>query len=224
MPDYFSHYILAEKIYDNLESDARAKIKNKTLYLLGAQGGDVFFAYNLKFSGTNLGREMHAAPAKQLFEKLAQGNKSYLAGFATHYAADSAMHPAIYAYERTKRSPVAHTRFEKDLGLFVSRKYCMRRIILPRESVLACTYAVYDAVKRFEPSITVTGVERCLKRHFNYTRYEFCVKRQTFKCKYDFSTLSSALDDAVDLGVKCVTSALEGDFGGEIFGREFLSK
>ena len=55
MPDYFSHFICAEKILEKL-GDKKQKIKSPALYLLGAQGGDIFFAYNIKFSKNNLGR------------------------------------------------------------------------------------------------------------------------------------------------------------------------
>lgn len=224
MPDYFSHLICAEKIYEALSGDDRLKIPNKTLYLVGSQGGDVFFTYNLKLSSGNLGKEIHLMNAEQLFRRLLLGNASYVAGFASHYALDSALHPAVYAYERTKRSPTTHAAFERDLGLYISRKYGMRRTILPRDAVLSCTYAVYDTVKNVEPRITVTGVERCLKRHFNYSRYLFTAKKQTFKCKYDFSTLSSAVEDAIEFGVKCVKCALDGDISPDVFGREFLQK
>ncbi|MCX4287813.1 MAG: hypothetical protein OSJ68_11120, partial [Clostridia bacterium] len=73
-------------------------------------------------------------------------------------------------YEQTKRSPFAHTKLESDLGLFISRKYSLRRTIIPRVKVLACTGPIYDTIKRVEPLITVTGVERCLKRHFSWTK------------------------------------------------------
>lgn len=224
MPDYFSHYIGAEKIYEGLSGDERLKISNKTLYLVGAQGGDVFFTYNLKLSSGNLGKEIHLLGAEQLFKRLMLGNLSYCAGFATHYALDSSLHPAVYAYERTKRSPATHAKFERDLGLYISRKYGVRRAILPKDCVLATTYAVYDSIKNVEPRITVTGVERCLKRHFNYSRYLFASKKQTFKCKYDFSTLSSAVEDAIAFGVRCVKSVLSGDVSGDLFDREFLQK
>ncbi len=224
MPDYFSHLIAAEKIYEGLSADLKDKITNKTLYLLGAQGGDVFFAYNLKLSGKNLGREIHAKSAAPLFSRLTLGNPSYAAGFATHYAMDCTLHPAIYAYERTKRSPATHAKFERDLGLFISRKYGVRRTILQKDKVLACTYAVYDTIKNVENGVTVTGVERCLKRHFKYSRYLFLTKNQTFKCNYDFSTLSSAVEDGVELGIKAVKCVLEKDIDDEVFDKEFLQK
>ncbi|MDE6613791.1 MAG: zinc dependent phospholipase C family protein [Clostridia bacterium] len=224
MPDYFSHGVCAEIIYEKLESKYRSKITSKTLFLLGAQGGDVFFAYNVKPTKTNLGRTMHAMNAVDLFEKLIHGNPSFASGFATHYALDCTLHPEIYAYERTKRSPLSHIKFENDLGLFISRKYGLRRQIIPREKVLACTYAVYDTAKFIEPSITVTGVERCLKRHFTYTRFLYRRKKQNYKCAYDFKKLSDSVDDAVELGVLAVKCVLDGRIDPDVFGRSFLQK
>ncbi len=222
MPDYFSHGVCAEIIYEKLESKYKNKIKNKTLYLLGAQGGDVFFAYNIKPTKSNLGRSMHRAEVMPLFEKLIEGNPSYVAGFATHYALDSALHPKIYAYERSHRSPLAHVRFENDLGLYISRKFGVRRTIIPREKLLACTSAVYDTIKKEQPLVTMTGVERCLKRHFTYSKFLYRFKKQNYKCKFNFSALSEDVDKSVSLGIEAVKCVLDGDIRPEIFDKKFL--
>ena len=224
MPDYFSHAIIAERVYEKLDYTHRSKITNKTLYLLGAQGPDVFFAYNLNPSKSNLGRAMHRKNAVYLFSCLIAGNLSYAARFATHYALDSVLHPAIYAYEGTKRSPMTHVKFEKDLGLYISRKYAERRQILPRESVVASAFAVYDTIKNLEQSVTLTGIERCLKRHFRYTRFLYRRKKTEYACKYDFSTLSQAVDESVGFGVKCATHILDCDVDSQLFSLEFLQK
>lgn len=222
MPDYFSHGIAAEVIYEKLNSEYKKQI-NKPLYLVGAQGGDIFFAYKLK-PRNNLGRELHRKNAVYIFEQLALGNLSYCAGFATHFALDSVLHPLVYDYEKGKRSPLAHNSFESDLGLYISRKFQMRRQILPKEIVLSCTSAVYDSMKRIEPLITITGVERCLKRHFAWTRYSYGVKRQEYKCGYDFTMLNEKIDDAIELGVKAVECVFEKDIKPEIFDSDFLAK
>ena len=219
MPDYFSHGIAAEVIFEKLNSDYKKRIA-KTLYLVGAQGGDIFFAYKLK-ARNNLGSELHAKNAAYLFEQLIKGNISYAAGYATHYALDSTLHPHVFEYEKSRRSPLAHNSFESDLGLYISRKFKMRRQILPKDKVLACTSPVYDSMKRVEPLITITGVERCLKRHFAWTRYSYGVKRQDYKCKYDFSLLDEKIDEAIELGVKAVECVLEGNIDPEVFGTDF---
>ncbi len=224
MPDYFTHSICAQKIYDRCSKTQRAQICDRSLYLLGAQGADVFFAYKLNFNKTNLGRKIHVSDPYLLFQDLIEGDLSYAAGFATHYALDCTLHPVIYAFERNTRSPLAHVRFENDLGLYVSRKYALPRRILPREKVLAETFTVYDSIKKIEPEITVTGVVGCLKRHFSYTRALIKSKRQSFTYDYDFASLSAAVDDGVDFGSKCVSEVLSGELKSETFSRSFLEK
>lgn len=224
MPDYFSHGVAAEIIYEKLDSVYKKKITSKTLYLLGSQGGDVFFAYNAKPTSSNLGRSLHRMDALKLFNGLIGGNLAYAAGFATHYALDCTLHPDIYAYEHTKRSPFSHMAFENDLGLYISRKYGLRRKILPRENVLACTGAVYDSIKRIDSRITVTGVERCLKRHFSYTRLIYKTKRQSYKCDYDFKKLDEKIDESISLGIEAVKSVLDGYADPNIFDKQFLQQ
>ncbi len=224
MPDYFSHSVCAEKIYEKMDKPHRAAISEHDLYRLGAQGGDVFFAYKLSAQKDNLGRRMHAMNVQELFDILLGGNLSYAAGFATHYALDSALHPAIYAFENSTRSPFSHLNFEKDLGLYISRKYATPRKIMPRERVLAATFPIYDSVKGVEPLITVTGVERCLKRHFAYTRTVYKTKRSDYKFGYDYSALSGAVDDAVAFGAECACSVLDGKVDEKLFSLSFLEK
>lgn len=224
MPDYFSHGVTAEIIYGKLDTNYKRKITSKTLYLLGAQGGDVFFAYNVKPTKSNLGRSLHGMDAAELFEKLSGGSPSYVAGFATHYALDCTLHPAIYAYESTKKSPLAHHKLEKDLGLFISRRYNMRRTIIPREKLLACTFPVYDTIKKVEPLVTVTGIERCLKRHFAISKLLYRGKKQEYKCGYDFNALTDEIDVGIELGKQAVKSVLDGKADPGIFSKSFLQK
>lgn len=224
MPDYFSHAICAKIILDESSKDVKQKIADRTLYMLGAHGGDVFFAYKLSFKKTNLGRRLHGMPAAELFDILSEGDLSYAAGFATHYALDCTLHPAIYAFENNTKMPMAHIRMENDLGLYISRKFAIPRNILPRERVLSETFSVYDSIKKFDSAVTVTGIERCLKRHFAYSRALLKSKRQDYATDYDFTSLSGAVDDAVSLGVSCVKSVLSGEISKELFSRSFLER
>ncbi len=224
MPDYFTHVIAADKIYERLDGELKYKIKSRDLYILGAQGGDVFFAYNIKWSKSNLGRDLHEKSPADLFRRLYTGNLSYAAGFATHFAMDCTLHPAVYAYCEGKKSPFAHQNFEKDIGLYASKFYRVRRTILPKEHILQCTSAIYDTVKLVESTVTVTGVERCLKRHFAYTRYLYRNKKQTYKCDYDFSLFAGLLEDGVALGVKACECVLKGDIDEQVFCGRFLQR
>lgn len=224
MPDYFSHAICAQKILEKCDRKLKTAINNHTLYMLGAQGGDVYFAYKISLSENNIGRRLHNTPADALFSVLAKKDLSYAAGFATHYALDCTLHPAIYAFEASSKAPFSHLRFENDLGLYISRKYAIPRKILPRERILQQTFVLYDCIKEIAPDITVTGVERCLKRHFTYTRTIYKRKKQEYTFDYDYSSLSGAVDDAVALGAECVKAVLEGSVNGELFSRSFLEK
>lgn len=224
MPDYFSHAICAQKILESCKLTTRSRITDRNMYQLGAQGGDVFFAYKLNFNQSNLGKRLHFMPAVELFDILKEGDLSYACGFATHYALDCTLHPAVYAFESSSKVAFAHMRFESDLGLFISRKYAVTRRILPRESVLGATFAVYDAISKVEPEVTVTGVERCLKRYFVYTRELFKRKRTSYALPYDFSSLSGAVDDAVSFGAECVESVVSGNIDADTFSRSFNEK
>lgn len=220
MPDYFSHQICAEKIYEKLDAEHRKKIDNKLLYALGAQGGDVYFMYNILFSKNNVGRRLHRRPAMHVFTALQEGDPSYAAGFATHYALDACLHPAVYAYEARHKTFLSHLRFESDLGLFISKYYGVRRTILPADKVISCTGALYDNLKLLDPTVTLTGVERCLKRYARYLKHVFHAKRQSYRCDFDFSSMSGAVEDAVEYGVQAATCILDGNADESIFCKE----
>lgn len=221
MPDYFTHSILADVIYERLRPADRQLIPDRSLYKLGAQGGDVFFMYTLRMS-SNLGRWLHTLSAAEVFEKLKGASPSYVAGYATHYALDSTIHPAVYAFESTSKARFAHLAFEKDLGLYVSRKYSTPRKIMPREEVCNAAPAIYDAVKRLKDDVTFPNVERCMRRYFTYTRAIYTRKKQTYKFDYDYSSLSPVLEEAVEKGIKCVECVISNDIKDELFSESFL--
>ena len=223
MPDYFTHSIMADVIFERLQKDVRDRISERKLYALGAQGGDVFFMYNAS-RANNLGRRMHAMDAKEVFAALKEGNLSYAAGWATHYALDCTVHPFVYAYEETHKGAFLNQRYERDFGLYVSRRCNMRRMILPRERVLDCTFAACDSVKRLLPYINAAGTASCLKRHFAYTLRQFKSKKQQFELDCDYSETYKAFERGLELGVKCVESALDKNIDGEIFNKSFLQK
>ncbi len=223
MPDLFTHSILSDIIYEQLEKTVRDRICDRKLYALGAQGGDVFFMYNLN-KNSNLGRRLHALDAQFVFENLCKSNPSYAAGFATHYAVDSTIHPAVYAFESTSHAPFAHLAFEKDLGLYVSRKFSMPRKILPKDDVCGAAFTIYDAVRRLDESITLAGVERCLKRYFAYSRAVYARKKQTYKFDYDYSSLSPLIGQAIECGVRAVGCVIDKDIDPQVFSRQFLQQ
>jgi hypothetical protein len=159
-----------------------------------------------------------------VFEKLKDASPAYLAGFATHYALDSTLHPAVYAYTENMKAPLAHISFENDIGLYVSRKYEEPRRLLNKNEVMKCTSPIYDALKKLDGSLTLTGVERCLKRYYAFLKYTFKHKRQRYKFDYDFPTLDHLIDEGVEFGVEAVKCALDGEFDNEVFDRSFLER
>lgn len=228
MPDYFSHGIIAELVLEKLENKYKSKIKDKSLYFLGAQGCDVFFTYNANFTKSNLGRMLHRKAPFELFTHLLDGNISYAAGFATHYALDCTLHPFIYAYENStfirKISPFSHPLFESDLGLYLSRKFLRRRQIMLEDNILSCTTQVYDSIKKIAPQITVMGIENCLKRYYLYSVFLFKTKRQEFKCDYDFKKLDPYIEHAQTLSLTAAQNVLDKALTKEIFSLQFLQK
>lgn len=223
MPDYFTHRIAADEIFERCEKAVKDKITDMNLYRLGAQGGDLFFFYKLSFDD-NLGRRLHTVNAREFFEELAKGNLSYAAGYATHYAMDCTLHPTVYAFEAADKTRFRHLRFENDVGLYISRSFGVTRRIMPRQALVGSTGAIYDSMKRIEPQITMTGVERCLKRYFLYTRYIYKHKRQTYRFDFDYSSLSDVIEEGISFGVTVVSSVIRGEFDGDVFSRSFLEK
>ena len=125
MPSYYAHYRFAEEVYKRLPENLRGIAeRNKTLYLTGAHGPDIFFYYKpLKKNAINsLGNDMHNEPAAPFFEKAAkiisesldrEAALAYIFGFITHFMLDSACHG--YVAEKMKASGVSHTAVETDL-------------------------------------------------------------------------------------------------------------
>ena len=221
MPDYFTHYIAAEEIFSALGGGYREIIaRDKELYLLGAQGGDVFFFYGISYKN-NAGRLLHREQPQILFERLKEGNAAYCAGWATHYALDSCVHPFVLAYEGAHRGAFLHQKYEEALGLYVSRRAGVRRMILPREKVLACTFAVCDSIKKVLPYVTAAGTASCLKRHYAYTRRQLKTKKQEFELDCDYSQTYKAYQNGIGLGVRAVQCVLEKDIDEEVFAKGF---
>ena len=224
MPDYFTHITGAELIFEKLDAEQRKIIsRDKTLYLLGAQGGDIFFFYGLDYRH-NAGRMLHRMDAKELFEKLLKGNRAYCAGWATHYALDCTIHPFVYAYENTHRGVFLHQKYERDFGLYVSRKTQMRRIILPKEKLMECTLAVCDSIRNVLPYVTPAGTAACLKRHFIYTRRQFRTKKQEYTLNCNYGETYKAFERSLDLVEKAAECLLDGKIDAEIFSKSFLQK
>ena len=103
----------------------------------------------------------------------------------------------------------------------MSRRAGVRRMILPREKVLACTFAVCDSIKKVLPYVTAAGTASCLKRHYAYTRRQLKTKKQEFELDCDYSQTYKAYQNGIGLGVRAVQCVLEKDIDEEVFSKGF---
>ena len=113
MPAVVSHYLLAERVFNDISN--RFPGLDKNLFSWGASGPDIFFAHRVmpwqrQPSIAKLSHVMHNGYAEPLLNYLyeyAQTRdsiraKSYAFGFVTHYAFDSVAHPYIVGYAEEK--------------------------------------------------------------------------------------------------------------------------
>lgn len=223
MPDYFCHSVLAQVMWERSPKNLRSTL-DRNLYLLGAQGGDMLFAYRADPTKKNAGKQLHDMPPSLLFHQLQGGNNSLICGFLTHYVVDSRLHPYVYEWENTSKISVwAHRKFEEDLGLFCSRTYGIPRTILPKQTVLCATFALYDTLKRALPFVTLTGIERSLKRYFAYSVWVCTHKKTTFVCHYPYSELKPVIEDVIDEGVQLICEQCQGNLDEEKLTLPFLN-
>ena len=169
MPSLFTHHLIAEFVYDKLDSSIQHKITKPAVYALGAQGADLFFFYKLHAGKkNNLGGRLHKLNIYQTFSALQrqlwrlqnkyndyihsmqnqeerqttalmqdathtmqeiQTFSSYIAGYITHYVADTVFHPFIYAMEekflklQPKWRGKRHAYIENDVDSYLLTKY-----------------------------------------------------------------------------------------------------
>ncbi|MCD8294825.1 MAG: hypothetical protein LUE27_06255 [Clostridia bacterium] len=224
MPDYFSHNMAADAIYEKLPESYRERITDHDLYLLGSQGGDLYFFYNgfITFLfASNVGRGLHARKPAELFDAFIQGkgDPSYIAGFATHYAMDSILHPYVYMCqdERHKRFPF-HMKFENDLGLFISKDLGLTRDRMPKDVILSKAPKIYENLALVDDRASLKGTEKCLKDFDKYVDHFYKVCKDTYRVKsYDFDSLHEPLQQAIQKGVLCVEQVLDGDIDPALF-------
>ncbi len=109
MPAVVSHYLLAERVYNQLTKTLPQL--NRTAFLWGASGPDIFFAHRImpwqqEKSLARVSHVMHGGKPEQLLNFLyfyADSKENYVLlsyafGFITHYAFDSLAHPYILDY------------------------------------------------------------------------------------------------------------------------------
>ena len=98
------------------------------LYYFGAQGADFCFFYKfLRRKNGNFGSHLHRKGGLNTFQSLqthaAQSSAmfAYAAGYITHYAADTILHPYVYA--ASGKSILIHSRLESALDYQYGKVY-----------------------------------------------------------------------------------------------------
>ena len=114
MPGFVTHYFFGLSCYRHIPSEElkHAIRSNRTAYLLGLQGPDIFF-YHLPLlrhhNHKNIGSYLHGHRTREFFSSAIgqigsyhtleerETALAYLCGFLCHYALDSRCHPYVYA-------------------------------------------------------------------------------------------------------------------------------
>ena len=136
MPSVMTHALIARDSAKYFSPNLLEAVKlHPDYYFLGAQGPDVFFFYRpLSGREGNLGRFLHRSRVYTVFEfflSCLRGEHcgaeyarllAYVAGYITHYAADTVFHPYLYRYlEKTPKAGMAHQQIENDWDVYFLR-------------------------------------------------------------------------------------------------------
>lgn len=126
MPAFFTHEIICEQVLNRLPPKCAARVTDRALYWIGAQGGDPLFLYRAE--GCRLGVSMHRKHIYAFFSALlTAGNDSFSLGYLTHYAADTVFHPYVYRAVRERQSEFQkhnlHALIERDIDWFLLDRY-----------------------------------------------------------------------------------------------------
>ncbi len=129
MPSVYTHFLVARQSLLALPPQIQNRIKPYlALYYFGAQGADFCFFYKfLQRKKGNLGSHLHRKggfitfQALQAFAAQSPAIFAYAAGYITHYAADSILHPYVYA--TAGKSLLTHTRLESALDYQYGKHY-----------------------------------------------------------------------------------------------------
>ena len=129
MPELITHYLVGEQIVSKIKDKQIKEVleTNKNEFLLGCQGGDLFFFYNYglfkdKKSIPSFGDRLHVEKVEEFFEEGLKYIKShpsnalfaYFAGYLCHYAADKEVHP--FVYKKSENTTTMHHNIEFMLG------------------------------------------------------------------------------------------------------------
>lgn len=133
MPSCITHQLIAEETRTRLAPEqAHLAERAEDYYFLGAQGADVLFFYR-PLCRDNFGRTLHRSRIHEFFCAMlaslrpfrgedAERALAYSFGYITHYAADVAFHPLVYALlGRDEPHRFAHQQIENDWDVHFAR-------------------------------------------------------------------------------------------------------
>lgn len=136
MPSSYTHQLIAEQIAEALPENIKSRVSFMPEYFFGAQGGDVFYFYNIAGGGKNIGKYFHRKNIYGVFTSFARSAGtcdpralSYIAGYITHYAADTVFHPYVYWLSKTEKERTGrkkdnfHALAESDFDGYFVRRY-----------------------------------------------------------------------------------------------------
>ena len=210
MPSSFVHRYIGLDILDKLDKKPKDIINNHlNNYILYCQCTDVLYFYHIMgFGGKriqNLGHQFHWGNVFNSFNYLINLNKenkdpelfTFIAGFLTHYKADSTMHPFINFQAQDDDKIKMYDKH------FIVETYLDNYYLQKREKVDYRKYKMYklvfnytkediiiDAVEGLYKNVfNAEGVGKCyykgvssMKRVFKYIRYDpWKIKKQLLK-------------------------------------------
>lgn len=194
MAAYLTHLFAAKEVYERLGEEEKKFIRSPSAYYAGALGGDPFFVYRpLRKKGYNLGRLMHRKNVYGFFCAArgfarATGDYSYIFGYITHYAADTAFHPGVYAAEyalldelpKNRQKDKVHFLIERDIDKLLAEKLNggsvdFRPAPPPSDEELdkACALIEYAANKAFSIKTSRSSLKNALRRFPKQQDYFF---------------------------------------------------
>ena len=161
MPAFYAHLKFGDLVTEQLPGEMRDVINgHREVFDLGCQGPDIYFFYRpWKKNEVNLyGEGLHAAPAKDLFERGVKiirrfgqdsAKAAYVYGVACHFALDSECHP--YVGEMVEKLKVGHIEIEEEFEKHMMRIYGLNPFSTDLSKWVPTDKAVVDAVKPLYP-------------------------------------------------------------------------
>lgn len=132
MPTTYTHYAYGQEIRQRLSVKIQELIRSREdFYNIGVHGPDILFYYRAfsKNAVNQTGVKIHHEDMSEFLRNAfsvweIQADKeaafSYLAGFMTHFALDSACHP--YIAKRIRETGISHTEIERDLDVRMMKR------------------------------------------------------------------------------------------------------